>query len=425
MSGTSPHNKSKGDHLPGKLAAVALKRLPDGSHSDGGNLYLLVRGASRSWVFRYTSPLDGKRRNMGLGGLDSVSLARARELARENRSLVKDRLDPVDPLAAAEARKTARAKAARVGKTFEECAEIYIDLHRVAWENAKHVRQWQNTLSKYVYPQIGDMPVSDVDTADVIACLEPIWTEKTETAKRVQGRVERILDWAIASGYRQGANPAQWRGHLNKLLPAPSKVSKVKHYPALPYEDAGHFLSQLSKMVGIAPRALEFTILTAARSGEVRGAIWDEIDLDRKLWTVPAARMKARRMHEVPLSSAAILLLQALPRMDTSYVFPGARIGRPISDMSMSKVIRRMGDDVSTVHGFRSTFRDWAAETTAYTREVVEMALAHSVADKTEAAYRRGNLLSKRTLLMQEWADYCAAETATRLGNVLPMRESR
>lgn len=422
MTEQSTQKKKKGDHLPFKLSATALKTLDNGCHADGGNLYLLVRGNARSWVFRYTSPEYNKRRNMGLGSLEAVSLARARELAREYRALVKDPQNPIDPISAAKAEKAARRAETGKLKTFSECAELYIDLHRSSWANAKHGQQWENTLKTYAHPHIGDIRVPDIETAHITSCLFPIWKTKTETAKRLRGRIENILDWAKVSGYRDGDNPARWRGHLDKLLPTPAKIAKVTHYPALPYEKAGGFVSALRGKSGIAARALEFTILTAARSGEIRGATWDEIDLTKRLWTIPAERMKMRRGHEVPLSDAAVSILKALPRTVSPYVFPGARENAPMSDMTLSKVIRRMGDRTTTVHGFRSTFRDWAAETTAYPREVVEMALAHAIENKAEAAYRRGNLLAKRSRLMEDWATYCAVVRAEESNNVTPIR---
>lgn len=425
MNALSPNPKPKGNHLPGKLAPVTLKKLPDGWHADGGNLYLLVRGTSRSWVFRYTSPTDNKRRNMGLGSLEAVSLARAREIAREYRSMVKDRLNPADPIKVLADAKAERLGSAGKRKTFKECAELYLELHRSGWANPKHAQQWENTLSTYAYPFIGELVVSDIETGHVSSCLLPIWKTKTETAKRLRGRIENILDWAKVSGYRDGDNPAQWRGHLDKLLPAPTKIAKVKHHSALPYDHVGAFMTTLRCRSGIAARALEFTILTAARSGEVRGATWDEIDFTKRLWTIPAERMKMRRDHEVPLSDAVVSILNALPRTDARYVFPGAREKKPMSDMTLSKVIRRTGDQTSTVHGFRSTFRDWAAETTAYPREVVEMALAHTIENKAEAAYRRGNLLAKRSRLMEDWATYCSFVTVEKSDNVTPLRSKK
>ncbi|MBT7956789.1 MAG: tyrosine-type recombinase/integrase [Rhodospirillaceae bacterium] len=407
MSEQPQKQKKKRDHLPGKLPAVALKKLPNGWHADGGNLYLLVRGTARSWVFRYTSPEENKRRNMGLGSLEAVSLARARELAKEYRALVKDPQNPIDPIKMAEEDKAAVHAEKGKQKTFQQCADLYIDLHRSSWANKKHAQQWENTLNTYAFPFLGDVRVSEIDTAHVTSCLLPIWKTKTETAKRLRGRIENILDWAKVSGYREGDNPALWRGHLDNVLPKPSKVAKVAHHAALPYEGIGTFLADLRTRKGIAARALEFTILTAARSGEVRGAKWDEINLAKRLWTVPAERMKMDREHEVPLSDAAISILQGLPRTEPPYVFPGAKANSQMSDMTLSKVIRRMGDKKNTVHGFRSTFRDWAAETTAYPREVCEMALAHAIENETEAAYRRGKLLPKRTRLMADWAIYC------------------
>ena len=422
MASSSFSPKTKGNHVPGKLAPVVLKKLPDGWHADGGNLYLLVRGTSRSWVFRYTSPMDNKRHNMGLGSLEAVSLARARELARKYRGMIKDRLNPVDPIKLLADEKAKRLGSAGKRKTFKECAELYLELHRSSWANPKHAQQWENTLSTYAYPFIADIFVSDIETGHVSSCLLPIWKTKTETAKRLRGRIENILDWAKVSGYRDGDNPARWRGHLDKLLPAPAKISKVRHHPALPYEKVGSFMASLRSRDGVASRALEFTILTAARSGEVREATWDKFNLTKRLWTIPAERMKMRREHEVPLSDAVITILKALPRTASRYVFPGARQTKPMSDMTMSKVIRRMGDQATTVHGFRSAFRDWAAETTAYPREVMEMALAHSIANKVEAAYRRGNLLAKRSQLMEDWATYCSVAQAEGNNNVTPIR---
>jgi integrase len=408
MAGSVSDKKSKGDHLPGKLAPVVLRKLPDGWHADGGNLYLFVRGFSRSWVFRYTSPDVGKlRRNMGLGSLEAVSLARARDLAREYRAMVKDPKDPVDPMTLAEAEKTARDTAAGKMMTFRDCADAYLEINRSTWANAKHAQQWTNTLKTYAYPLLGDLPVSAVDTSLVSKCLLPIWKSKTETATRLRGRIESILDWAKVSGFREGENPARWRGHLDKLLPAPKKLATVVHHPALPYSKIGGFINELRSKEGIGARALEFTILTAARSGEVRGATWDEISLEKREWIIPAGRMKMRRNHKVPLSDATIGILKDLPKTESAYIFPGSKVNAPMSDMTLTKVIRRMGDRRTTVHGFRSTFRDWAAEITAYSREVAEMALAHSIGNAVEEAYRRGDLLEKRRRLMEDWSKYC------------------
>lgn len=401
---------SKRDHLPGKLAPVVLKKLPDGWHADGGNLYLLVRGSSRSWVFRYTSP-EGSRRNMGLGPLEAVSLARARELARKYRTQVRDPQNPIDPIDANKSEKAKRHAAAGKRMTFEDCAEAFLEVNRAAWANTKHIQQWQNTLRTYAYPVIGDLPVSEVNTPLVTKCLLPIWESKTETASRLRGRIERVLDWAKVSGFREGENPALWRGHLDKVLPAPKKLTIVTHHPALPFTQVASFLEKLRAREGIGARALEFTILTAARSGEVRGATWDEIDLKNKIWTIRAERMKMKRVHRVPLSDVAITILENLLQTDSRFVFPGSKVSAPMSDMTLSKVIRRMGDKKTTVHGFRSTFRDWAAELTYYSREVAEMALAHSIGNAVEASYRRGDLFEKRRHMMADWAKYCENKT--------------
>lgn len=296
-----------------------------------------------------------------------------------------------------------RAKA----MTFDQCAEAYIAAHRAGWKNAKHADQWETTLATYASPIFGSLPVADIDTGLVVKALSAIWESKTETATRLRGRIEKILDWATVSKYRQGENPARWRGHLENLLANPNKIAKVEHHPALPWREIGAFMVELRKQVGTAARALEFTILTAARSGEVRGAIWAEIDLDAGLWVVPADRIKMGKEHRVPLSASAIALLNELPR-EGDLVFPGAKENTALSDMSLTAVLRRMKRTDITVHGFRSTFRDWCAESTNFPREVCEHALAHSLPDKVEAAYRRGDLLDKRVQLMKAWAEYCA-----------------
>jgi integrase len=303
--------------------------------------------------------------------------------------------------------------------TFEEAANSYMAAHKSAWKNEKHTKQWESTLQTYVYPRIGKVLVRDVGLPQVLSVLEPIWTTKTETASRVRGRIESVLDWATARGYRDGLNPARWRGHLDKLLPKPSKVAKVEHHDALPVGALGVFMVELRQHEGMGARALDFAILTAARSGEVRGATWAEIDLDGAIWTIPAERMKAGREHRVPLSKAAVDLLRGLPRhANTELIFVGAR-GGPLSDMTLSAVIRRMGAPC-VPHGFRSTFRDWAAERTSYPSEMAEMALAHTISNKVEAAYRRGDLFEKRRRMMEDWARFCATVETT--GTVLPIR---
>ena len=341
---------------------------------------------------------------MGLGGYPDVTLAGAREAARNARFLIKSGKDPI-----AEAKASANALRASLAKdvTFEQAAQSYIAAHESGWRNAKHAQQWRNTLASYAYPKIGGLMVRDVELAHILVVLEPIWTDKTETATRLRGRIEQVLDWATARGYRDGLNPARWRGHLDKLLVRPSKVAGVEHHAALPFTEIGDFMQRLGDAKGTGARALEFAILTAARSGEVRGATWAEIDLKTAVWMVPGNRMKMGREHRVPLSPPVIALLNALPRMvGTDLLFPAPR-GGALSDMTLSAVVRRM--KVAAVpHGFRSTFRDWASERTNYPRDVAEMALAHAIGDKVEAAYRRGDLFEKRRRLMADWATFCS-----------------
>lgn len=388
-----------------------------GLHADGLNLYLQVGPTgTKSWLFRYM--LGGTAKSMGFGPVHTVTLAMAREKATEARRKLLEGIDPVDERdAILLARK---AEAAKV-MTFRQCAEAYIRSHRAGWKNIKHAAQWESTLDTYVYPKFGDLPVAAVDVGLVLKAIEPIWTEKTETASRVRGRIESILDWATARGLRSGDNPARWRGHLENLLPKRSKVAKVQHHPALPYAEMGAFMTALRTMEGVGPKALEFAILTATRTGETVGSRWSEIDLASGMWTIPGERMKAGKEHRVPLSKRATELLSALPcEADSDFVFIGDRKGKPLSNMALLMTLRRMGRDDLTTHGFRSTFRDWAAEQTAYPNELVEMALAHTISDKTEAAYRRGDMLEKRRRLMQDWSDFCDRPAAG--GNVVPIR---
>ncbi len=393
---------------------MGLKSLRGGWHADGGNLYLHVRGASRAWVFRYVGP-DGNRKNMGLGPLHSVGLAEARRTAAQLREQLKHPLSPVDPLAAKRTQKQEATRQNRRAMDFKACASAYIEAHRSEWKNAKHVQQWENTLSIYAYPVLGGLSVASIDEALVLKVLLPIWQEKTETATRLRGRIESVLDWATFNKFRQGENPARWKGHLEHSLARPSKVTKVVHHAALPFQKIGAFLADLRQRQGVGPSAVEFLILTATRSGEVRGATWSEIDLDQKIWTIPAARMKMEREHRVALSDAAIAVLKSMTRVDGwEYIFPGARQTRPMSDMTLMAVLRRMGRDDITVHGFRSTFRDWAAEATNFPHELAEMALAHAVSNKVEAAYRRGDMLEKRFTMMNAWAMHCEKEEGER-----------
>jgi integrase len=340
---------------------------------------------------------------MGLGGYPGVTLAMAREAAREARDLIRKGIDPIE--AAKEAR-AALMVTPTIGYTFRAAAEAYIAAHEASWKNPKHRDQWTATLKNYAYPVMGKLDVAAIELPHVMRVLEPIWNKKTETAKRLRGRIEMVLDWAGARGFRSGPNPARWRGHLDKLLAKPSKVHRITHHRALPIDEMAPFMQQLRTAEGTGARALEFAILTAARSGEVRGATWKEIDLDARVWTISAERMKAAREHRAPLSKAAVAVLNAVPsgRPD-AYVFKAAHGGR-ISDMTISAVLRRLEID-AVPHGFRSTFRDWAAERTTYPNEVAEMALAHAVGNKVEAAYRRGDLFEKRLAMMDDWAEFC------------------
>jgi integrase len=380
-----------GIHAVGGVSGLVLQVLPTGG---------------RTWLLR--AMVGGKRRYMGLGGYPDVPLADAREAARAARTMIRAGIDPIEEARAARSQlKAARAAAL----TFAECAGKYIRAHEPSWSNAKHAAQWTSTLETYAYPMMGTLLVRDVGVAHVLAVLEPIWSTKAETASRVRQRIEAVLDWAAARTYRDKDNPARWKGHLDKLLPARSKVAKVEHHAALPVADVGAFMVALRNQQGMGARALEFAILTAARSGEVRGATWGEIDRKAGVWTLPAERMKAGREHRVPLSDAALELLDALPCIaGDELLFPAPR-GKQLSDMTLTAVLRRM--KVPAVpHGFRSTFRDWAADRTNYPRDVAEMALAHAIGDKVEAAYRRGDLFEKRRAMMAEWAHFLAAPEA-------------
>jgi integrase len=389
----------------GKLTAVEVRgKSKPGLYADGGGLYLQITEAgAKTWIYRFM--LAGKRRDMGLGAIHTVSLSEAREEARRCRQLVRDGIDPIDTRRAA--RLAVRAETAKA-LTFKECASAYIKSHEAGWQNAKHAAQWTSTLETYVYPVMGALPINSIDTGMVLKVLEAIWTTKTETASRVRGRMESVLDWATVRKYREGENPARWKGHLDHLLPARAKVQKVGHHAALPYDDMGHFMASLRAQEGTGARALEFAVLTAGRTGEVIGATWGELDLEKRLWTIPEDRMKAGKEHRVPLSDAAMVVLEAMMKVrQGEHVFPGARAGKPLSNMALLMVLRRMKRNDLTAHGFRSTFRDWAAEQTAYPSEVAEMALAHTVGNKVEAAYRRGDLFDKRVRVMAEWGDFC------------------
>jgi len=381
-----------------------------GMMNDGGGLYLKVRNSSsKNWIYRYT--LQGKTVDMGLGSYPTISLAQARKDVEQWRKIKSQGLDPKHERD--KERRELELKRNETKRTFEECAIQYIDTHRAEWTNKKHIQQWENTLNTYVYPVMGDITVDEVNVQLVMAALKPIWNIKVETATRVRQRIENILDWASAHGFRSNDNPARWKGHLDKLLPKPSKLKKVKHHPALPYAEVGKLMNQLKTQTSIRARALEFTILTGLRTSEVLGAKWTEIDLDNNVWLVPAERMKMKKEHRVPLSSTAKQIIKDLPRLyDNDHLFFGTRHGRHLSNMSMLTLLQRdksesgLGYQKITVHGFRSTFRDWAAEETSFPRELCEIALAHDVRSAVESAYQRGDLLEKRRELMDAWDRY-------------------
>jgi len=392
-----------------------------GRYPDGGGLYLqIMPSGAKSWIFRYR--VAGRERQMGLGPLAFVSLAEAREKARAARL---QRYNGEDPLGVRIGRRP-KVVSTPKGVTFREAMAAYIDTNKAAWRNEKHIQQWSSTLETYAVPHFGGKLLADVETADVLNALKPIWLTKSETASRLRGRIEAVLNWGAAQGHRQGENPARWKGHIEMILPAKSKVTKVKHHAALDYKEMPRFTTAIRSHGGVGVLALQFVILTAARTGEVLGADWREIDFENKLWIVPASRMKAGREHRVPLSEPALQILErqraawfeiearrhrktlkAGEKGPVGPVFWGQLAGKGLSNMSLLAVLRRMGHDDLTSHGFRSSFRDWAAEETEFQSEVVEMALAHTIRSKVEAAYRRGDLFQKRRDLMDRWADAC------------------
>jgi integrase len=397
-----------GLHFVGGVAGLALQVLPARQGADGKETQ------ARTWVLRAT--IGGKRRDMGLGGFPDVGVGAARDAARVARGKIRE---GIDPIAEARAAKSALLAQRAATITFKEAATKYMAAHDAGWKNPKHRAQWASTLETYAYPKIGSLSVGDIELPHILEVLEPIWKEKTETASRVRGRIEVVLSWATTRGYRQGLNPARWRGNLDNQLGRPSKLKAVKPRQALPVMEVGGFMKTLRAANGMGARALEFAILTATRSGETRGATWAEIDLVEGVWTIPASRMKAKKEHRVPLSPAAKALLQALPRMvGTDLVFTAGRRDM-LSDMTLSAVLKRMGVN-AVPHGFRSTFRDWAAERTGYPREVCEMALAHTVQNETEAAYFRTDLFEKRKRLMKDWATFLSVVQPT--GQVTPIR---
>ena len=426
--------------MAGKLTVATARALvakgQPSRHADGGNLYLAVtaRGAAK-WTFRYM--LAGKAREMGLGACDPEgkaghTLAEARANAEAARKLLRSGADPVEHRKAAA---RAKAETAARAQSFKAVAVLHIGSHGEGWRNAKHRAQWGSTLESYAYPTLGSMPVADITTDDVLRVLQqpvageekptPLWNARPETATRLRGRIEAVLSYAAARGWRDGDNPARWRGHLSAMLPARAKMAKVQHHAALPWHEVGAFMVRLRELRATAARALEYAILTGCRTSEVLGARWSEVDMEAAVWTVPAGRMKAGREHRVPLSAGALAVLRGLLPMNSDggdgYVFPGQKKGKPLSSMAMLMLLRRMDRADLTAHGFRSTFRDWTEEATSTPHAVAEAALAHTIGNKVEAAYRRGDLYQKRAALMQEWADYCAkapAKVVKLLGRV-------
>jgi integrase len=407
----------------GRLTALVVERAKKkpGMHADGGGLYLQVTPNGASWVYRFM--LNGRAREMGLGPLALYGLQEARGKALDARRLRHAGVDPIEARNAERAR--VRLEEAKT-ITFKECADSYIKAHRAGWRNAKHAGQWEATIGTYADPIIGALPVQMIDTGLVMKVIEPIWTAKPETASRLRGRIESILDWAKVRGYRDGENPSRWRGHLDKLLPARTKVRKVEHHAALPYDELPNFITALQAHEGVAARALEFLILCASRTGEAIGARWNEIKLGEKVWVVPAARMKAEKEHRVPLSDRALQILADM-KVDAcneadAFIFPGGKHGKPLSNMAFLMLLRRMKRDDLTAHGFRSSFRDWAAERTNYPNEVVEMAMAHTISSKVERAYRRGDLFERRRRLMADWATFALGRKQETRDNVAQLR---
>ena len=403
-----------------RLNAIKVKNAKKpGYYPDGGGLYLKVTASgSKSWIFRYA--LGGRERHLGLGAITDVELATARELAAAARAKRGQGIDPIDDRRQGEAqarRDTARAL------TFKQVAEDYVTNNEPVWKNPKHRQQWRNTLEAYVYPIIGNLAVGQVTTEHVLKILKPIWTTKPETAGRIRGRIEIILNAAKTLGAREGENPATWRGHLSNLLAKQSKIARVKHHSAMPYADVPDFITKLTEHEGFAALAFRLLILTACRTNEVLGARWSEIDMDAGVWTIPGERMKAGREHRVPLSPAALDVLREAEKVKLNeFVFPGQKRGKPLSNMALLMLLRRFNVAAVTAHGFRSSFRDWASETTAHPSEVVEMALAHTIENKVEAAYRRMDLLDKRLKLMNDWATYCTTRAEEKVVKIADRR---
>lgn len=399
----------------GRLTAAQVKHtIKPGNYLDGEGLRLQVtKSGSKTWILRFQ--LNNKTREMGLGSVKSVTLKAARDKAGDARKLLEAGIDPI-----AHRHALKQSVADNNEWTFDKCATAYIDSHSQGWSNEKHIAQWRNTIEQYCSPVFGNLPVSQVNTALVMQVIEPIWETRTETASRVRGRIENILAWAIARKYRDAPNPALWRGHIDTMLPKPTKVQTVRHHPAMPYTDVPAFMSVLQPKDSTTAKAMQFTILTAVRTVEVIGAHWNEIDLSAEVWTIPAERMKSKLEHRVPLSRQALALLNSLSTTQ-GWLFPSFQYGKHIGNNAMLKFLKKdMQHPTLTVHGFRSSFRDWCAEQTNYPREIAEAALAHTLKDKTEAAYQRADLLEKRRKLMQSWGDYCShSQTNVNSNNVV------
>jgi len=404
-----------------RLSALKVARAKQpGMYADGGGLYLRVaEGGSKQWVFRYA--VGTRDRDMGLGPVHTLTLPEAREKAREARLL---RLEGIDPIEAKGARMAALKAADARAMTFKQCAEGFIRDNEASWTSARHRQEWVGSLVRLVYPTLGSLPVAAIDTPLVLKVLKPIWEKTPETASRVRGRIENVLGWATVHHYRAGDNPARWGGLLEHALPARSKIAKVEHHAALPYAEIGAFVAKLQQDSGVAAGCLQFITLTAARLDEARSATWDEIDLPNRIWIVPARRMKADKEHRVPLSAGAVVILKQMQEIRQSdYVFPGRLEGRPIGDNTIWRLAKEAAGSDITIHGLRSSFRDWAAERTSFPREVAEMALAHAIPNAVEAAYRRGDLFEKRRRLMDAWAEFCAKPS--HRGEVVVIRGGR
>ena len=406
-----------------KRVKTILREGAPGRYRDGRGLYLqITKEGYRSWVFRYSRGIGKKEGMLGLGPLADFNLEEARERARKARQQLHDGVDPLD---ARKKERAARALEAAKAITFEQAAQQYFDGHADKWRNPKHRAQFISTLAAYAFPRIGRLSVADIDTGQVLKVVEPIWKTKTITADRVRARIEAVLDWAAVRGYRTGDNPARWRGHLSEVLPAKGKIAKTTHHAAMPFAQLPEFMTALADREGTAARGLAFTILTAARTGEVIGAKWGEIDIKQKVWTVPAERIKGGKPHRVPLSPAAIAILEALPtEAHNEFVFIGPRAGG-LSNMAMAQLLKRMGQGNVTVHGFRSCFKDFCRERTNYPDEISELALAHVNDDQTRAAYSRSDLFEKRRRLMAEWAKFCTNGSAKGVAKVISLREAR